>query len=69
MANISETMREVTLVWLGHVERRTEEDIVMITWTIEVGGHRHIETEVELSYMKRHGGCRSKERMIGECGD
>ena len=28
--------------WLGHVERKTEEDVVMRTWKMEVGGHRKI---------------------------
>ena len=32
VANISETIREVRLRWLGHVERQTEEDVVMRTW-------------------------------------
>ena len=29
MANTSEKIREARLKWLGHVERRTEEDVVM----------------------------------------
>ena len=41
-ANISETMREAILNWLGHVARKTEEDVVMRTWKMEVGGHRQI---------------------------
>ncbi len=32
VANISETIREARLRWLGHVERKTEEDVVMRTW-------------------------------------
>ena len=32
MANISEKMREAKLRWLGHVERKTEEDVVIRTW-------------------------------------
>ena len=35
---------------LGYVERKTEEDVVLRAWKIEVGGHRRIgrrETEVE----------------------
>ena len=29
MANISEIIREAIPRWLGHVERKTEEDVVM----------------------------------------
>ncbi len=43
MVNISEKIREVRLRWLGDVERKTEEDVVMRTWKMEVGGHRRIE--------------------------
>ena len=32
VANISEKGREAILRWSGHVERKTEEDVVMITW-------------------------------------
>ena len=33
MANISETVREARLRLLGHVERKTEEDVVVMrTW-------------------------------------
>ena len=32
VANISEKIREVRLRWLGHVERKTEEDVVMRRW-------------------------------------
>ena len=42
VANISEKIREVRLRWLGHVERKTEEDVVMRTWKMEVSGHRKI---------------------------
>ena len=42
MANISETIREARLRWLGHMERKTEEDVVMRTWKMEVGGHGKI---------------------------
>ena len=31
VANISEKIREERLRWLGHVERKTEEDVVMRT--------------------------------------
>ena len=31
VANISETIREARLRWLGHVERNIEEDVVMRT--------------------------------------
>ena len=40
--NISEKIRQGILRWLGHVERKTEEDVVMRTWKTEVGGHRKI---------------------------
>ena len=33
--NITEKIREEILRWLGHLERNTEEDIVMRTWKIE----------------------------------
>ena len=32
MMGISEKIREARLRWLGHVERKTEEDVVMRTW-------------------------------------
>ena len=32
VANISEKIREARLKWLGHVERKTEEDVVMGRW-------------------------------------
>ncbi len=32
VANISEKIREARLRWLDHVERKTEEDVVMRTW-------------------------------------
>ncbi len=32
VANISERIRQARLRWLGHVERKTEEDVVMRTW-------------------------------------
>ena len=37
MANISENIREARLRWLGHVERKTEED----NEKMEVGGHQN----------------------------
>ena len=43
VANIGEK-REARLSWLNHVERKAEEDLVMRTWQMEVGGHRMIET-------------------------
>ena len=36
VGNISEKTREAKQIWLGHVERKTEEDIVMIKWKMEV---------------------------------
>ena len=32
MTNISKEIREARLRWLGHVERKTEKDVVMRTW-------------------------------------
>ena len=32
VANISEKIGEARLRWLSHVERKTEEDIVIRTW-------------------------------------
>ena len=37
VANITEKIREGRLRWLGHLERKTEEDIVMRTWKMKVG--------------------------------
>ena len=42
VANISEKIKEARLRWLGHVERMTDEDVVMRTWKMEVGGYRKI---------------------------
>ena len=42
VANISEKIREARLRWLGHVERKTEEDVVMITWKTKMNGRRNI---------------------------
>ena len=42
LANISEKLREAILRWLGHVERKIEEDVVMRTRNMEVGGHRKL---------------------------
>ena len=39
VTNISEKIR---LIWLGHVERKTEEYVVMRTWKMEVCGPRNI---------------------------
>ena len=41
-AYISEKIREARLRWLGHVKRKTEEDVVMRTCKMAVGGHRKI---------------------------
>ena len=40
MANISEKIREPRLRWLGHLERKIEEDVVMRTWKMDVSGQR-----------------------------
>ena len=42
VANISKNIREARLRWLGHMERKTEEDAVMRTWKTGVSGHRKI---------------------------
>ena len=42
MANVSEKIRKARLRWLGRVERKTEEDVVMRKCKMEVGGHRKI---------------------------
>ena len=43
VGNITETIREVRLRWLGHVERKTDDDVVIIrTCKMEVSGHRKI---------------------------
>ena len=36
VANISENIREARPRWLGHVERKTDEDVVMRTMKMEV---------------------------------
>ena len=38
-ANVSKTIREVRLRLLEHVERKTEEDVLIITWKIELSRH------------------------------
>ena len=42
MANISEKIREQRLRRLDDVERKTEDDVVMTTCKMAVGGHRKI---------------------------
>ena len=39
VAHMTENIREVRLRWLGHVERKTEQDVVMRTWKMEVNEH------------------------------
>ena len=34
VTNVSRKIREARLKWLGHVERKTEEDVVMKTWKL-----------------------------------
>ena len=41
VANISETIREAILGWLGHVVRKTDEDLCSYE-KMEAGGHRNI---------------------------
>ena len=45
MANISEKIRDARLRWLGHVERKTEEDVVMRA--IEHGIYKWVDTEIK----------------------
>ena len=40
--NISQTIRESRLRWLGHVERKTDEDVVIRTWKMEMIEHRKV---------------------------
>ena len=42
VANIGEEIREARLRWSGHVERRTEGDVVTRTRKMEVSGDRKI---------------------------
>ena len=35
MANISEKITDASLGWLGHVKRKTEEDVALRTWNID----------------------------------
>ena len=35
---LCEKIREARLRWLGHVERKTQEDVVLGTWKMEVSG-------------------------------
>ena len=65
-ANVSEKIREAKLRWLGHVERKTEEDILMRTWKMEVvdmDGLRKIgRPKLRWSdYKKRHEGVKIEE--------
>ena len=65
MANISEKIRKAGLRRLGHVERKTEDDAVMRTWKMELGGHRKIKRP-ELRWIdvmrKKHEEETSKDR-------
>ena len=40
VTHIGDTIREARLRWLGHVERKREEVVVMRKWKMEVSGHR-----------------------------
>ena len=42
VTNVSEKTREARLRWLGHVDGKTGEDVVMRTWKMDEGGHRRI---------------------------
>ena len=58
MANISEKIREASLRWLGHVERKTEEDVILRTWKWIPKDRK---TKTEKNYKKRHKGETSKD--------
>ena len=61
----SENNVEAILRWLGQVERKTGEDVVIRTWKMEVSGRRKIgkqKTEVERCFTKRPEGEGSAER-------
>ena len=42
VANIREKRREARLRWVGHLERNTQENVLMRTWKMEVGEHGKI---------------------------
>ena len=42
VGNISEKIREARLRWFRPCGVKTEDDAVMKTWKVEVGGHRKI---------------------------
>ena len=54
VTNICKKIREARRRWLGCVERKTEKDVVMRTWKMEVRGHRNTKTDVERCYTERH---------------
>ena len=39
VVNVNEKIREARMGWLGHVERKTEEDVVMRARKTEMTGH------------------------------
>ena len=53
MANVSEKMKEARLRWLGHVERNTEEDVVMRGVSEWDPKDRKTKTEVKRCYFKK----------------
>ena len=61
VVKISEKIIEARLRWLGHVERMIDENVVMRTWKMEVGGYRNIGrlklrwSDVIRKYMKEKG--------------
>ena len=40
VTNISDNIREARLRWLGNVERKREEVVVMRNWKMDESGHR-----------------------------
>ena len=61
VANMSKKIREARLRWSGHLERKTEDEVVMRTWKIEVSGFRMVGrkklrwSDVIKRYMKEKG--------------
>ena len=65
VATTREKIREARLGWLGLVERKAEEDVVITAWKMEVGGHRKIEgqrTKLRWSDVIRKARRRNKYR-------
>ena len=48
-----EKIRVARLRWVGHVETKTDEYVIMRTWKMEVGGHRKIGRSKRGGVMRR----------------